>query len=284
VSPETKATIEKRKIFGAIMSIFVIVLLFVPAYSTWYINDRWETQILTVEGLYENGTVFETYEPVDQTQIGRMWTDEEITADYSNNDSYYMKIHDAGIKRNKIAFTNFVAYIGDGNYTVTPNYTIQTSPPVYRWRGIGVPINVTSHELAEFDFLRLQTNDEHTAKYLQFERSFGKQEVAFQEVRNNTYMLIMTLGLKTNLLSSPDVPVYLFWDGQTVTALDDTDVTWTFKFNAFVLDPEHQFFWENEHLYILSLIPVGILWTFGLLLSTDIIDLKWDTKKKKKKG
>ncbi len=271
-----------KKVYGGIMAILVIVALLIPAYATYYIDDRWSSHILTVEGLYENGTIMATYEPVDDDQLGRMWTGEEWTTPHDDdNDSYYMMNEKFPTgNNNRLTLTNFVAYVGNGNYTCTPNYTYH--PADYDWRGIGVPYNITTHELAQYDFLRLYSNDEHTARYLQYEKSFGKHEVAFQEVRNNTYILVVTLGLKTNLENAPDQPVYIFWDGQTTTALDDNDASWTFRFSAFNLDTEHQFVWSNTHLYALSLIFTGVILTIGLAFSTQILDIKIDKKRGRK--
>lgn len=273
---------DRKKMFGAIMSVLVIVLLFVPAYTTYYIDQRYKTRILEVEGLYENGTIIHAYEPLNTAHVLNLWADDQVDVNQANNDSYYIKKHTSGIKQNRLAWTNFVSYIGNGNYTVTPNYTLMTSPPTYDWRGIGVPMNITLGNLSQFDFLRLTCNDEHFARYLQF-RTFpnANQRTSFQEVRPDVFNYFMTLQAKQWFATYPDEKVYLFWDGMTPTALNSSDVTWTFKLEGFVLDPEHQFAWDNEQLYVLTLVPVGVIWTIGLFFSTQVLDVKWDTKPKR---
>lgn len=275
---------ERKRVFGAIMSVLVIFLLFVPAYATYYIDDRLSTKVLEIEGLYENGTIIHTYEPIDKTQIDNMWSSEEITGDYANNDSYYIKKHSAGIKQNKIAYTNFVTYTGGGNYTVTPNYSIQSAPPVFDYRGIGVPLNITLHNLTQFDFIRLTSTDEHTARYIQLRKLGGQhQNTAFMDMRPDVYIYTMTLSAKTWLNSFPDEKVYVFWDGHLPTALNDSDATWNFRVEGFNLEPADAFYWEDEQLYVFSLVPVGIIWTIGLAFTTQILDVKLDTKESRKK-
>jgi len=55
-----------KKIAGMIMALMVVVILFLPAYAAYEIEQRTVTHIQTVEGLYENGTVFSTVEPIDK--------------------------------------------------------------------------------------------------------------------------------------------------------------------------------------------------------------------------
>lgn len=271
---DSKKMIDK-KIAGMIMALLVIAVLFVPAYASYEIEQRTVTHILEVEGLYENGTVFNAYEPVDQTHIEAFFTGEIKTGTHANNDSIYIKFQ--GV--NYMEYTNFVSYIGNGTYAVTPNYTIHGLPYIYRQ--ILIPLNITTHELAEFDFIRLNTNSEHGWHEFLFRTTGGNQWVYLDKTRNDTYLTINTVGAKSQLLLSPDEPIYLSFSG-----LDQSDVTFNFKMQGFNLDEEHQFFWTSEHLYFGSVAVAFVVLLVCAVFTTNFVDIKFDKVKdgRRKRG
>lgn len=258
---------ETKTVIRWVMAISVIAILFIPAVAVYEIEARTETHILSVEGLYTNGTVFSTYEPVDKIQIANMFSAETVILDQDNNDSYYAK-------NNQIAYTNFVTYIGNGTYSVTPNYTIHH--PFVGNLEIAVPLNITTHELAEFDFIRLFSNDEHSWRYIVFNHAFNgwKEYLWFEEIRADTHIMIMSLSIKNWLLSAPNENVYVVYN-----AINPTDITWNFKVIGFNLDTIHQFSWDDKQLYIVSLLIVAGIITPLAILSSKTIDLKLDKGK-----
>jgi len=263
-----------KKIVGMVLAIMVIAILFIPAYASYEIEKRTVTNILTVEGLYENGTAFETLEPVNQAHFESMFWGEIKTGESPNNDSVYVKVQ--GLEY--VYYSNFVSYIGNGTYAVTPNYTIHTTPFTLRW--IAVPMNVTTHQLAEYDFLRLTTDSKHAWNDLVY-RYFGANYIYFDEIRNDTFMIINSLGTKSQLLSAPDEPVYIFFTG-----IDDTDVVFNFKFEGFNLNDEHQFYWQDEHLVFGSVGVSLSVMIMCALFTTNFIDVKFDKVKngRRKRG
>lgn len=256
---------ETKRVIRWVLSLMVIAVLFIPALAVYEIEARTETRILAVEGLYINGTAFPTYEPVDKTQIKHMYSGETVILNQANNDSYYL-----GFPKD-IAYTNFLTYIGNNTNTVIPNYTIQSAP--YE---IVIPLNISTHELASYDFLRLYSTDEHTSKHLFYNQASDgvKGTLIFTEIRNNTYILILTLSTRTHLLSVPNEKVYLAYRG-----LDILDISWNFKAAGFNLDAIHQFTWSDNQMYIVSLLIVAGIITPLAILSSKWIDLKLDKGK-----
>lgn len=265
---------DNKKLIRWILSLMVIVVLFIPAIAVYEIEARTETNVLAVEGLYTNGTVITTYEPIDMIQVPKMYSGETITLTQANNDSYYIK--DIVGFAFDIAYTNFVSYVGNGTYNVAPNYTIHTDVPPANVFEIAIPLNITTHELAEFDFIRLYSNSEHTWQELIFRTPFlgNHDRLYFDLVRNNTYIIVISLSTKTALLSAPDEMIYVL-----DSDLDKTDVTWNFKVVGFNLDEIHQFSWSDNQLYIVSLLIVSAILTPLAILSSKVIDLKIDKGK-----
>lgn len=263
---------ELKTVFRWVMSLAVITILFIPAVAVYEIEGRTETHILAVEGLYANGTVFNPYEPVDKTQIASLYNIQTVNYNANNNDSYYAKkLSTVGFH---MAYTNFVTYTGNGTYAITPNYTIQPLIPTAFWLEIGIPLNVTTHELAQFDFIRLYSNSEHGFIDLFYDSIGGGTHVYFTEIRNNTYMLIMDLSLRTNLLSAPDKPVYILYTG-----IDKTDVTFTQKVETYTLEGADVLTWDDKQLYIVALLIVGAILTPLAIFSSKVIDIKIDKGK-----
>ena len=268
---------SKKPIMSMIMALLVVLVLFIPAITSWYIDDRHTTQILSVQGEYENGTILHPYEPVNQNQVFNMFIGEVKVGEMSNNDSYYLKHQGVDY----INFTNFVSYIGNGNYTCTPNYTIHSVP--FQWREIGIPLNITNGDIAKFDFIRLTSNDEHTSKYLRFRTIYsgGSLNTAFLQTSNDTYISINSFQRKAQLNVLPNEKIYLTWNGQTPTSIDDTDLTWQFKIEGYNLTETDAYFWSDEHLYITSMGIAFVILLVGFILTTDYIDIKFDTKRRK---
>lgn len=260
-----------KKLAGMIMALLVIIILFVPAYASYEIDQRTVTNILTVEGLYENGTVISTYEPVNQSHLESLYFGEIKTGAQANNDSIYLK--NQGV--NYIHYTNFVTFIGNGTYSVTPNYTIHTAPFVYR--SILIPLNLTTHQLAEFDFIRLYSDDSHAWRYITYKALWNVEYLYLDEIRNNTYMIINSLGTKSQLLTAPDTTIYLEYQ-----ILNPADVSFNFKIQGFNLDDEHQFFWSDEHLYFGSIAVSLTVMGICALFTTNFVDIKIDREKKRR--
>jgi hypothetical protein len=271
--------IMSTSIAQVILAIMVIAILFIPAYAGYEVERRTATHILEIQGLYQNGTDILAYEPIDETHLQSLFLGEIKIGSMSTPDSYYMKHQ--GVEY--INFTNFVTYLGNGNYSVTPNYTIQSTP--YQWRSIGIPLNITASDFVSYDFIRLTTNDEHTAKYIRAKSTFsgGSRTTAWQQLDNNTYILTSTLGLQNQLAGTyPNERIYIEWNGNTPTALDDTDANWIFKIEGFNLEPEHQLFWQDEHL-VYGSIAVGLtVMIITLVFTTNYIDVKLDKSKRKR--
>lgn len=261
-----------RKIAGMIMALLVIVILFVPAYVGYEIEQRTVTHIQSIEGLYENGTVISPVEPVDKTHVESLWFGETKTGADANNDSVYVKFQ--GV--NYVYYSNFVSYIGNDTYTVTPNYTIHSLPATYRQ--ILIPLNITTHDMVEFDFIRLTTNSEHAWHDLIWNDG-GDQWLLMDQIRNDTYMIINSVSTRGAFLTAPDGQMYLSFSG-----LDITDAVFNFKLEGFNLDEEHQFFWTDEHLYFGT---IGIAFTVMLVcavFTTNFVDIKFDKGPGKKRG
>ena len=238
---------EMKTLIRWILSLTVIAILFIPAIAVYEIEARTETNVLAIEGLYTNGTVIYPYQPVNQIQIPTMFTGESIILTQANNDSFYLKDKvGVGSPAYEIAYTNFVTYIGNGTYSVTPNYSIHSEIPPANVFEIGVPLNITTHELAQFDFIRLYSNSEHTFQELIYKSIFSGQHerLYFDAVRNNTYNIVITLGIRTSLLSAPNEKIYVL-----DSDLDKTDITWNFKVVGFNLDEIHQFTWDDNQFY-----------------------------------
>lgn len=256
------------KIAGMIMALLVIVVLFVPAYASYEIEQRTMTNILAVEGLYENGTVINTYEPVNQAHVESLYFGEIKMGAEANNDSFYARTQ--GV--NYIQYTNFVTYTGNGNYSVTPNYTYHVLP--YTQLFIGVPLNITTHELAQYDFLRVTTDSLHGFHDIVYRTSFGENHLFLDKVRNNTYMIINSLSTKSQLLSAPDENIYLIF-----ADINKADLTFMFRAEGFDLDEQDRFFWTDEHLWFGSVAVGFVIMLVSAIFTTNFVDIKFDRGK-----
>lgn len=261
-------SIINSKMAGMIMALLVIVVLFVPAYASYEIEQRTVNRILTVEGLYENGTVINTYEPVDKTHTELLYTGEIKSGEQANNDSFYAKV--SGVTY--LYYTNFVTYTGNGNYSVTPNYTLQALP--YTQRFISVPLNITTHELAEYDFLRITTDSLHGFHDIVYRTSFGENHIFLDKVRNNTYMIINSISTKTQLLSAPNERIYLVF-----ADINPADITFMFRAEGFDLESQDQFFWTDEHLLFGSVAVGFTIMLVAAIFTTNYVDVKFDKGK-----
>lgn len=266
---------ELKTVIRWIMALMVIGVLFIPAFAVYEIEARTETNILSVQGLYTNGTGFTTIEPIDKTHVGLMYSGETITLSQPNNDSYLLSQIGWGVE--DIAYLNSVNYIGNGTYAVTPNYTVHTEPPTILNYQIGIPINLTTHDLAEYDFIRLYSNSQHGQAYLIYRTVFGGTigwACYFDVLETNVFIIPITLAKRQSLLSSPNENVYLFYD-----FVNPADVTWNFKIEGYVLDSIHQFTWDDNQLYLVSLLIVAGILTPCAIFSSKLIDIKFDKGK-----
>jgi len=264
---------ENKKLIRWFFSLMVIVVLFVPAIAVYEIEGRTVTNILTYEGLHTNGTEFTTLEPVVFSEFENMYSLETVTLTQSNKDSCYVKEIGAV---SEIAYTNSVNYIGNGTYSVTPNYSIHSNIPLATLLDFAIPLNITTWELAEFDFIRLYSNSEHAFNDLIFRSVFNnaREYLYFDEIRNNTYIIPISISIRNTLLSSPNSYIYVLNSG-----LDKTDVTWNFKCIGFNLDAIHQFAWDDNQLYLVSLLIMSAILTPLAIFSSKVIDLKLDKGK-----
>lgn len=269
---------SNKSMMGLVLSMVVIGVLFIPAYTTWHIEDRTTSVILEVEGLYENGTAFVVAEPFDHAQFEAIITGETIVLDQANNDSVYFK-EKTGFG-NDIAYTDSVAYIGNGTYACTPNYTIHDDTPIYDWLGIWIEFNMTNAEILDFDFIRITSNHEHASVNLVWSRGWTYDADPLIYMENNEWLYVVGLVADTKLKSYPqDDTMYLLFDGQTPTALNQSDITFNFKVEGFNLLDEHQFFWQDEHLFTMSLVATLFILGITVTFASEIIDIKIDKKK-----
>jgi hypothetical protein len=267
-----KTKIDKS-IVSMVLALMVIVCLFIPVVTSYYIDDRTYNHIILVEGDYINGTVINPEYEVNFTQVNTLFTSKQNRGYEPNNDSYYTEMQ--GI--DQVYYGNWVTYIGNGTNQVNADFNIMdndTTNNMYL-----IPLEIKSHDIIDYDFLRLTTDCTHSGIRIYSTAIRNK----FADI-NGYRLLVFDVSEKATAKANINENVLLAFGGDLATLnLDEENENWTFKLEGFYLTNSDTYFWSDEHLYYSSIgISIAIM-VIAFTFSTQIIDVKIDNQRPKRK-
>ena len=262
-----------------LLTILAILIMVAPAAAVHEIDKSTETHIIAVEGLYTDGTDI-NIGAVDQADILAMSNADELGAD-ANNDSALIT-YNSGATPHEAYFGNYITYLGNGSYIITPDYTDNPETTFTYGQNLYIPLNLTTTEILNSDFLRLNYNSDQYY-YIVFQNDLTDTIYKWYPTTtaNDTKVFIPYLSVKSNLGDSTDSNVYLWIGGnQGNTALDGEPVSVEFKLELFELDAEHSTAIEDTSLYFLIVGIADIVLIVAFIFTTQWIDVKVDKSKK----
>jgi len=266
----------------AILSIFAVIIMIVPAIAVNEINQRTETNILSVEGLYNNGNVVLIDTPV-YTDIENVFDCDYLGAD-SNNDTAFLN-YASGMYDDNCYLGNYITYIGSGNYTIVPDYTDNPKIPQTIGLQFGIPLNITINDLLNADFTRININSDYTT-YLYFRQGNDLNTHTWKSIitGDNESLFIPTLTVKSWLeTANENTTVYLVIGKETINEFELEPVTISFKLESFELISAHASEFQDTTLYFLMIFALNIMFTIAFIFTTDTVDLFYDKNRKNKR-
>lgn len=272
-----------EKLTVAILSIFAIILMIVPSIAVNEINQRTETNIISVEGLYTNGNDIEIG-TIDKTEIETYISGSQEYGSDINNDSALIR-HNSGSVLDEIYYGDYISYVGNGTYTIVPDYTDNPEVVQTYSTNIMIPLNITPQQIIDSDFIRLNV-DFDCEYYLVFTNDLTTTIYYWngQETTNTTEIWIPTLTYKSHLQNSINSTIYLAIGGiQSTNGMPSEPTTITFGLESFQLTPADSFEVEDTTLFFLMIFGLNVMFTVAFVFATDTYDVFVDKNRKDKK-
>lgn len=155
------------------------------------------------------------------------------------------------------------------NYTDV-NATWSATPGLYHY----IELDITAHEVANHDFIRLVTNAEYQISgsqlYLASIDATGKVNniVGYLlKTSNGTYITVITAAEKTDMLALPDENIYLVY-----YKIDPTDTVFSFTVEYNDLS-ESVWAYDDMALFDMSIVASIAIMAFVVVLNTKDIDV-----------
>lgn len=263
---------------STLFSLIAIIMMIAPAVAVTQIEGNTEAHILAVEGQYTNGSEIAISNVVDKLDIAPTYN--EVGSD-SNNDSALVR-YNSGSNLDNYYFGDYVTYLGNNSYAVAPDYTDNPVTSNTIATAIQIPMNITTTELLETDFLRFTTSDNTQHYYLAFRDNSTNTVYKWspQATTNNTYLFIPSLSIKSLLSSSSDSGVYL-WIGSNQGSLDlvGEPVSIEFSLESYELEGADVISIEDTTLYFIAIAVADIILIITLAFTTEYLDIKVDRKR-----
>lgn len=249
--------------FNTIMAILLVVVLFMPIASAWGSQYYKSYVILTSDESHFNQIGYiNGHDQFNITTANTLMPVLLRDYDEASNDTLIWDNTDHN------ALLNAVTVAGNTNI-VTVNYSKVGGSII---DGIYIELDMTSHELADLDFIRVNSTDKHTGGH---EISTVYNDYPMATIDNNSYLLVIDLITKTDLLTNPDTEINLFYDSN----IDETDSTWEFQIRQYRLSETVWAIGDFVGSAMSQMAGVCIL-GFAIFLNSDPFDLKIDRKKK----
>lgn len=277
---------DTKTIGKMLVSIIAILVLFVPVVAVQQIEARTVTHVLTTEGLYVNGTEITTTPITNATM--------EIVEDvYSGFDVNASATYDTAMVFNgggtnkDIYYRDTTTYIGNGTYTVSldysdwPSYSASNS-----WVLIPLDINLT--ELIEPDFIRIHSDYTPVPRLFVLASdglggvvsSYGF--ITGYEVSADNYVFVNTISSRSWMNNvNEDYPLNQVFVAYQVNPLNPPTMTdFTVKVQTETFEGADIITWNDETLYIMSIVLCDVLLIGSFLLASDPIDIIIDRKRR----
>ena len=269
-----------EKMTMAILSIFAVILMIIPAIAVNEINDRTTTNILAVEGLYNDGENILIGTP-NCVEIQEVY-DCDYLGGEANNDTAFINWV-SGLGADNTFMGNYITYIGDGNYTLVPDYTDNPEVPQTTGLIFVIELNITTTELLNMDFLRLNIDTDYNS-YIVFDNEFGvKRTWQSIETSANETLFVPTLIVKSWLQQSVNSTVFLQLGEIGVNNFDSEPTTVPFKLESFELTSAHALEFQDTAVYFMTIFALNVMYTIAFIFATDTMDIFVDKNRKNKR-
>lgn len=272
--------IKSKSLASIIMMMVAIGVLIIPAAATYNIENYYTDHIIAVEGMYTSGTDILVNEPITQADV-LSYAGGQVYGGDINNDSALIRYH-SGFPPTEIYFGDYVTYLGNGTYTITPDYT--DNPDETVTTNLLIELDITPGELATFDFARITHNDDDQHYYIVMKDNIVNTVyyLGLTPTTNTTAVFIPTIYTKSTLNKSSESTVYLaIGHRQGNLDLVGEPVSIDFGIEGFELQGSDVLTWSDESVYIISILICDFILFSALLFSTDAVDIAWDKPKRK---
>lgn len=264
--PKSKKEIQ---IISGLLAILLIIVLLIPAFTAFGLQQaKTYTVVTTAESNY-NLVKWAESEQLNRSLHGLMIHGAfPLDISESNNDTvvYHSQQH--------YGFTNDVNVVADINYVIT-NLT-ELIP--FTTDGIWHQVDLTTHELAQHDFITIQSNAKHLNWGFTYWDGIGTGKVIEHTHINmpqpNTTAFIIDLGAEQDLLSVPDTSISILFE-----TLDITDESYWFKVGIYDLS-DTVWAWDDTQLYSVSIGFSIVILAVAIAFNTDVLDIRIDRKRK----
>ena len=254
-------------IMTGLMSIMLIITLMIPAITGYVTHDRKETIVISLDPSEYVHLGYVNSATINETVFENVYLPGYILQlEEANNETWYLR-HTTGIKN--YAKTNDVTTVGNNN-TCIVNYSA-TGTPNFLFHGL----DMTAHEMAEYDFLHLTSNAEHGQVFMVWYNQWGSLSSDwFMPTGGDNFLFTISSFHKQDLLASPDNKIYLSYQNIDIT---DVSYTWSLTVNDL---PDTVWSWTDTQLYAISLMASILIMAVTIAFNTDTLDIKIDTNRK----
>lgn len=272
----SKAKMTKNVTIGKIvLSLIAIGVLFIPVYAVQSIEARAVTHALELEGLYVNGSAINIIDFDNDTQDQIESYHYYATANYTSGSDSVVYLN-AGAGVTDILYRDRAVYIGDGSYAMT--YNISEESGSIQQRKVFIPLDINATDFISPDFVRIQSDWEYMPQIVIFE-SLNAYYLSYPlEVSEDNYIFINTIQTRSILSAHPDSQIFITYncDPQPET------FSWTVKIQQESYTGADIFTWNDDTLYIVSILLCNVLLIGAIVFASDPIDIKIDKDKKRR--
>lgn len=273
----SKLKVSKNVTIGKIvLSLIAIGVLFVPVYAVQSIEARAITHALELEGLYINGTALEIIDFDNDTT-------EQIEDFYNVVSNIYTEIGSDSVAfvtvigNQTLTYRDRASYIGNDTYSMTYNISEEPTGQVQQ-RKVYFPLNINGSQLMEPDFIRVLSDWDLPPQFCLFSGGNGLELGNFHEVSTDNYIFVNTIQSRSSISPFEDSQVFLYYDmyEEPITS------SWEVKIQKETYQGADVFTWNDDTLYIVSILLCDVLLIGAIVFASDPIDIKIDRDKKRR--
>ena len=223
------------------LQIGLVVTLLIPILSFGQVESERHETINEIITTYSNSTIENEIESMIEikgnlsaTQLTNMFNINFECGTFSTADSFYVyEFKEGSIDKHRIRYQNSVTYTGGGNYSVSADYSdVSDSKSSFM-----IPLNLTSHDLTTYDYIKLISDDGQPSRFLTYRDGYRVLSwLEFDDLSNDSYSLILSTSQKADLLSAPNETIYLSFNDLSGVDYNETDTAWSFNLAGGVIE------------------------------------------------
>lgn len=275
-----------KKILNGILAIFSVLILLVPIGLSDYIQGETIDNIIAVQGNYTDGfecglysgNITNTTDDIDQF---------DTTIGFETNADTIFNGRKVGSPIFGTYYGNYISYVGNGTFTVIPDWD---DMPESTWsinRYFFIPLNITTGDFANFDFIRISTNyddsyvGEFESIYYAFESDTSLHGMGYFAIDNQTNLIVPSYAEKQSFLANPNGTIFV---GIAIYE-EKTQTSFNLKVSAVKLDDSDKLFsgqYTDFTIWLVMVMGLDVFYLFVAVFSNPWIDVKWDKKDKQK--